>query len=79
MAFITDEHVSPPLEKSLQVLVSHILYTIVKRIMVIIQKKLEFLVKILVLNPELKKVHFRKCLISLTKGLLSQGPIMEVA
>lgn len=39
MAFITDEHVSPPLEKCLQVLVSHILYIIVKRIMVIIQKK----------------------------------------
>lgn len=40
MAFITDEHVSPPLENSLQVLVPHILYTIVKRIMVIIQKKI---------------------------------------
>lgn len=39
MAFITDEHVSPPLEKNLQVLVSHILYIIIKRIIVIIQKK----------------------------------------
>lgn len=48
--------------------------------MVIIQKKnLESLVEILVLNPELKKVHFRKCLITLTKEFLSQGPILGVA